>query len=479
MASRLSPTANLLRKSRLFTLPKALVPTEDPPTSKSQKSSDSATLPHPIRASIVTPASSLSRGDWGLKRSIPSKATSNKSDDPVIRMNSLDTFEHVTDFDSASDHTMTLQKIQELDLPVSLPSRVNYSSSMLPKHVSPFETECDNTHLNTEEQDPSFRQYRHAGPWLFAQTNSEFNQYLKTVGRDRDRLLGRLHKLLTEELTAKKRKEAQDNGEDLEAFEPVMISPREFQRYIKSLRVDPSALGPVIFKLLDLPTLPPIPSARMTSQYFAGPPTRLSSPMYATNVPPKTHPSAGLSYRRTHAPMYNHPRLGPQAHKRPVWARILRPRGRFRGRNGKAIAGIAGVTVEDLNALAFADQTAPAGLSSFDASIPGGGKYWANPVRISIDSKGSVNLSSFRASSNSMAPYGLYDYRKPSESGLRDVVARGGSPTVPTMNQRPATRQPLFMRRMKVNNVEQPRQDAEALARSLMGTIRGTTDKKD
>ena len=500
----------------MFALPEALTHPRDLPTAKSRHGSDSATLSYPIRASIATPASSLSRGDWGLKRPLPSKITSDKSSRPVVRVNEMDTFEHVTDFESASDHTRTLEKFQELNLPISLPNKVHYSSNIVPKHVSPFENHSDNTSLGekndptSEEYDPAFRTYRHAGPWLGRMSNSEFNAYWKEVMRGRGELLSKLRNKLNAKLTAEKKKAArvslrerlsakldelteeektaaQGNGIDLEnalnqdalkEYEviedklSVRLDDEQFNRYIKSLRADPAALGPVIFEMLDLPTTPPLPSARMTAEYFESPPTRLSSPIYASTGPPSTHPSAGLSYLRTPIAMYNHPKFGPQASPRPVEARILRPRGKFRNQQGKALAGIAGIVAEDLNALSFADQTAPAGLSSFDASIPGGGKYYANPIRAFFKQDGRIVLSSFKATANSMAPYNIEEYRKPSGSSAGDIGLRG-TRYVPSMDARSTRQQPSFMKSMNMDEVEQqPRQDTDSLARSLMRTIR-------
>ena len=461
-----------------------------------RRHSDTATIPYPIRASIVTPASSLARGDWGLKRPLPSKMTSDKSNRPVVRVISMDTFEHVTDFESAGDHSVTLEKFLELGLPISLPSRVNYSSSLIPRHDSPFETEYDNTaqnralllkrreqledgaggdgagdlrsHENAEEAIEhldrdlaSMRQYKYAGPWLAGQTNLEFNKYLNRVGRKAEILRSELRKRFEKKRVEETRKRAQDNGEDIEeALQQTLANlDAEYERYIKSLRADPSALGLVIYDLLDLPTNPPMPSARISSQYFASPPTRFSSAVYAYTGPPKTHPSAGLSYIRTHAAMSNHPQFGPQAQKRPVEARILRPRGRYRGRSGKAIAGIAGFTVEDTNSLAFVDQGAPLGLSSFDATIPGGGKYWASPVRAFMEPQGRLRLASFRASSGSMTAHKVENYGAES----RDVRYQ----------------QPLFVGKVADADGTEPKPDYSDLARSLMGTIRGTMNRKD
>lgn len=457
--TRLSPTANLLRKSRLFALPQALTPSQELPTSRVTHDSDSATLPHPIRASIVTPASSLARGDWGLKRPLPAKSTSQKSSRPVVRVNELDTFEHVTDFESAADHTVTLEKFQELHMPISLPFKVNYATSIVPRHQSPFESFVDNTDTSKNLEEPGAKQFRHSGPWLAGQSQAQFDAYLRKVRGEKPELLRKLREKYVEKRIAERKKQAQDNGEDLAALEPVQVSEEEFQVYLKSLRTDPFALGPVIFELLDLPSPPAVPSDRIGHSYFQSPGTKLSSGEYAVTGPPKTHPSAGLSYARSHALIYNHPSYGAQTYQRPVEARILRPKGKFKNKSAKAIAGVGGIAVEDLNAMTFIEQGSPPGLSSFDASIPGGGKYWVTPIRASVDSNGRIGLASYRASAAAKAPYRIEDYRKP--GSLSDAV-HGNQRFVPRLDRS----RPRTPRRRESNQGS-----TEDIAKNLMKTL--------
>ncbi|KAF2443148.1 hypothetical protein P171DRAFT_56264 [Karstenula rhodostoma CBS 690.94] len=116
----LSPTANLLRNSRLFSLPN---PLPRPPVTESyaagtQKISDTATLPFPTHQAIATTPRSLARGDWGLKRPLPSRSRIVQKSSPVVKVTQLDTIEHITDFDSASDHVRTRQKFEELSVPM-------------------------------------------------------------------------------------------------------------------------------------------------------------------------------------------------------------------------------------------------------------------------------------------------------------------------------------------------------------------------
>ncbi|KAF2243109.1 hypothetical protein BU26DRAFT_524071 [Trematosphaeria pertusa] len=116
----LSPTANLLRNSRLFSLPNPLPRPNVAETYGAgvQKVSDTATLPFPTHQAIATTPSSLARGDWGLKRPLPSRSHLVQTSNPVVRVKQLDTIEHVTDFDSAADHVRTRQKWEELGIPM-------------------------------------------------------------------------------------------------------------------------------------------------------------------------------------------------------------------------------------------------------------------------------------------------------------------------------------------------------------------------
>lgn len=391
-----------------------------------------------------------------------------------MRVHALDTYEHVTDFESAADHTITLEKFQELHMPMSLPARVNYATSMTPRHQSPFEANVDNTETSQDLTEPGAKQYRHSGPWLAGLTEAEFTAYLNQVRRQKPDLLQKLRERLETNRYAEIRKQAQDNGEDLEALQRPQVTEEEFHAYIKSLRGDPFALGPVIFELLDLPSSPAVPSERIGRKYYQSPATKLSTSEYAVAGPPKTHPSAGLSYTRSHALTYNHPQYGPQAFRHPVEARILRPRGRFRGRVSKAIAGVGGIAVEDLNAMTFADQGMPPGLTFFDATIPGGGKYWVTPVRASVDSEGRIGLSSFRASATAKAPYGIQDYVKPSVTSISEA-ARRDARVVPRLDRPQHNQARLRPLADDAQRREKPAKGTEDLVQSLMKNLNASS----
>lgn len=471
-AARLSPTANLLRKSRLFALPPTLSPPSDAATSRSVSESDSATLPHPIRAAIETPDSSLARGDWGLKRPLPAKSTSQKSTRPVVRVNALDTYEHVTDFDSAADHTITLEKFQELNLPISLPSRPDYSTAFARiSHRSPFEAQVDNTENSAELKTVGARQFRHSGPWLAGQSELEFERYLKDIRRKKPELLQKLRELYVAKRNAERRTMRLESTTVHTANTVDTVSDEDFTRYIKSLRADPRAMGKALYEILDLPSPPLVPSERISSAYFESPGTKLSSAEYAVSGPPRTHPSAGLSYSRTASFLYNHPLYGAQASQKPVEARVLLPRKRFRGRASKAIVGIGGIATEDIGAgSTFYDPDAPQGLGFYDSTIPGGAKYWVSPLRTSIDAAGKISLVHTRAKPSTRIAYGVSDYKTPTPTRILDI-ARGGIRRVPHLD-RASSRQSNFNTDSEPLPVNPPLESRDDITRSLLKTLR-------
>lgn len=430
--ARLSPTANLLRRSRLFALPPSLNPPAQPPTSNKIAESDTATLPYPIRASIQTPPSSLARGDWGLKRPLPAKSTTRSSSSPVVRVKDVDTFEHITDFESAADHTFTLQKWQELSLPVSLPTLQRDSTFGQGRHESVFESKSDRTDQSYGSKDQQYSRYKFEGPWLPGQTNAEFETYLKEIRHRKGELLGKLEEVLRKRLAAKSRRDAMDQGKDIsEAQETAKLSKSQLLKAIRELRSDPQALGPIVSGLLDLAPPPRVPGDRLTKKHFAPSPSNVSATAYADEGPPTTHPSAGLSYLRTQSHMDNHPIFGPQEHHKPVEARILRSKKPVQGNALKALAGVAGVVTEDINPHAFKEDNAPQGITFFNPDIPGGAKYWVRATRSSINSNGKIILATDRARDELKAVHGAMDTKKP----LPDVV-QGGDRTVSPLDSK-------------------------------------------
>jgi hypothetical protein len=230
-AARLSPTASLLRNSKLFTLPPSVSLPPVRPSAEAEAFSDTATTHYPTRAAIETPRSSLRAGDWGLKRALPLKSTT-KTSTPTIRLpGHIDSESHVTDFESAADHVVTLRKWQNVDpylvyksspnsardwriegvfkpnLDNTTETRIDSSrlpetkSHTVPDHLqrslqqfrSDQKAEAESRGLTATDYDqPAPRintasrhaRWKYTGPWLTGMTNSEFNTLLKHVTSD-------------------------------------------------------------------------------------------------------------------------------------------------------------------------------------------------------------------------------------------------------------------------------------------------------
>lgn len=451
-AVRLSPTANLLRKSRLFSLPPPLSPPIPPPTSNEVYESDTATLPYPTHAAIETSPSSLMRGDWGLKRNLPLKSTT-RSSTPVIRVKGVDTIDHITDFESAADHALTLQKWQEMHMPISLPpergstGHLGNRTSPLGVHRSVFDSTVDN---NRVQPGTNNKRWRFGGPWLAGTSESDFEAYiLHKVRTRKPEFMAKLYNDLLEEKRTEKRRIAMEKGEDHDIDQnPITVSDEDFRTHIKSLRQDPMRLGSIISRFLDLP--PPPSESRSdydkprlgkwgtatlraskqdTGEAYSDPATTA----YAHTGPPKTHPSAGLSYLRTAAHLDNHPILGPQAHHKPLQARILSSKKKVESSIMQAQVGVGGVVTEDINLQSSDRDNLAAGYRDpRGVSIPetgGGSKMWVRAVGAYLDSEGGINLKLDEAPRNLKAIHGAVE-----EEPLPDAV-RGEDRTVPRLDQ--------------------------------------------
>lgn len=341
-------------------------------------------------------------------------------------MKDVDTFEHITDFESAADHTFTLKKWQELSLPVSLPTLQRDSTFGLGRHESVFESKRDNTDKTAGSKSQPMSRYKFSGPWLAGQTDAEFDTYLKKLRRQKPEFMKKLENHLAYKKAVERRRDAMDRGADIEEAEkPVKLSKEELSETIRKLRNDPETLGPILSEILDLAPPPRVPGERLARKNFVPAPSNVSATAYADQGPPQTHPSAGLSYLRTLSHMDNHPAFGPQEYQKPVQARILRSKRPVQGNALKALAGVGGVVTEDINPHAFKEDNAPQGITFFNPDLPGGAKYWVRTTRSSIHPSGKIILATDRAPDTLKSIHGVSDQQKP----LPDVV-RGEDRTV-------------------------------------------------
>jgi Mitochondrial ribosomal protein subunit len=426
MAARnVSPGGALLRASRIFSIPAPLPKPASEIASTVLYNSDTATLPHPTHLTITTPPSSLSRGDWGLKRSLPLRSTT-KSSTPLIRVGSIDTLEHITEYQSAADHALTLQKWQEMNMPLSMPgTREDRAAKMSSRRIpggSVFEEDLSPNSAGRTAAKPDDMRWQFGGPWLARLTVGEFNEYVQKTIRERK---AEFHAFLKENKAREDTKAAQqaarEKGEDFQRpLTAKDITDEQLRIYVRELRRDPAALFRLIGFFLDLPPAPS-PSGFVAEQmaHFVesmniGPrgktPTirsedflPTSNSPYSETGPPKTHPSAGLSYLRTNNYIYNHPVHGPQERPPPIEGRIIMPKIPEK-QNFVPKVGIAGVvadaptgdgfTLATTSKSRYGQERRPTypGLSSLEPDRVGGSKLWLHPERATIDSNGQIDL---------------------------------------------------------------------------------------
>ncbi|KAL8382550.1 hypothetical protein RB595_006365 [Gaeumannomyces hyphopodioides] len=400
MGKPMSPGGALLRSSRMFSLPAPLKPPKNNVTTATQNISFSATTPYPTLQTVTTPSTSRSRGDWGFKRPLPLKSTT-KSSTPLIRVRQLDSSEQVTDFASAADHTLSLQKFQEMSIPVLIPkaTRRNFPSSIinLPT-TSVFEEEFDSTVMDqTRAHLLRDKRWRFSGPWLAGMAEGEFENYLKRkVAPRRSEFRWWLRKEIAAEKNKMAAAEAIDSGNagvDVPQVTAEDISSAELTEELRKLRDDRAKLYKVVGEFLDLapiqqkgPTISDMVEGNVLKAAES-----LGNP-YAEHGPPVTHPSAGISYLRTNAFIENHPVYGPQAHRRHVRARMLSITNAVASGPSAGKIGIGGFVAE--NPGPGYDNPGRRGRPlKFDHTIVGGRKMYVEPHSAVVDAKGNVKIT--------------------------------------------------------------------------------------
>ncbi|KAM7198567.1 Mitochondrial ribosomal protein MRP51 [Naviculisporaceae sp. PSN 640] len=394
-ARSVSPGGALLRASRMFSIPTPLPPC--PTTSPSEFRSDTATQNFPTHQIITTLESSRKQGDWGLKRPLPLRKTT-KSTQAMIRVKHVDSAEQVTDYASATDHGLTLQKFQELRLPVT-ELKTSHDGLDQRRMGAPGKSVFEND-TTDPAADIKFR-WKFQGPWLAGITLGKFNKWLEKEARPRR---VEFHAFLKEKIAAQKldaaQKEALDQGLEVpETVDPSSITDEQVTDYLRKLRTNDSyhELYKTVGQFLDLaPLEPPPASALNTGALNLGSrKTRedvevKSENPYAARGPPATHPSAGISYLRTNMYLDNHPVYGPQAAHPPIKARVLKPK--KGGYVGGGRIGAAGFVAN--NPFGDSEQNHSKGaMQNLDPNVEGGAKFWVHPLYAHVDSLGRVRAS--------------------------------------------------------------------------------------
>lgn len=410
-ASRtMSPGGALLRASRMFSLPQAIPSPPGDYQAATSYNSETATQNFPTLQTVTAPENFRQRGDWGFKRNFPMRSTA-KTSTPYLRVKQVDSIEHVTDFASAADHTLSLEKWQEMNIAITLPHFIPESatqtiSSLDIRPESVFESKYDFTALDSDKKAQAGQmRWKYGGPWLANMTQGEFQKYIKKDVRGRksefrqylrERLAPRLTQDLRDRATAKGGDEAAKVAEVAEV-RPGDITEEQLTDYLRELRQDRHALYEVVGEFLDLaPIESPMETDRLGDLAPMQTRTLERENPYALHGPPITHPSAGLSYLRTSAYLDNHPAYGPLKMHPPIKGRVFVSSYDANTLGKTGTLGIGGFIVGNKSTK---EEIRTSGATrSFDPSAYGGQKVWAQVYSAQVNSQGRVLLHAEEAS---------------------------------------------------------------------------------
>lgn len=447
MSVRLSPAGSLLRNSKLFALPTPIALPPAPPSSGQIANSNTATTIYPIYAAIASPRAALKHNDWGFKRPLPPKAAS-RTNHPIVRLvRGIDTSEHIADFESAADHALNLRKFNEMhqplihnssnqargrdvgvfrashdyttDVPATPPVHAPVTgvwpsiplaelTEQLPEGVRRTQQKYEDQKAEEDAalRDPAnaganqlmqttrtpkrapraqeIRRWRYDGPSLVQMSGMDFDAYLEGIG---DKQRAQLTERVQQRIRSERAMQSRDRGTTVADADAPEVSEREVQDYLRRLRNEPRQFGPIITELLDLPegTFAPARSARDPEVWEYGRST-LAAEAWQSTGPPRTHPSAGLSYVHTRSIANNHPTYGAQQDQNPVTARAVRHRIRVAGQD--ATYGVAGFIVP--KPTDYSSDTRA--LRDSHRPQPGGNKIPVLPSSSYVDERGSLIL---------------------------------------------------------------------------------------
>lgn len=386
----------------MFSLPAPVPAQVNNIASSSVNRSNSATLPYPTLQSVTTPSVSRARGDWGFKRPFPLKSTT-KTTTPIIRVKQVDTPEHVTDFASAADHSLSLQKFHEMNIPVVMPPlykpstrSINVADTTPRKSV--FEEIYDVTDIAPADRlKMSEYRWRFDGPWLAGMAEGEFSKYLRDKVKPRRAEFRQwLKGIVAQEMNQEADARAMENGEadkpsNLTAAD---VTDEQFTARLCELREDRVHLYKLVGRFLDLAPIAP-KTSKIPEQTGKKIMVSLAPAMnpYTGAGPPITHPSAGLSYLRSGAFIENHPLYGPQESHRHVASRVLLSSsglGTASNANVNVNIGLGGfVTNPPTNDAIFNNKS----NLRFNPDQFGGQKHYVEPLLAVIDSRGNVKIT--------------------------------------------------------------------------------------
>ena len=399
-----------------------------------------ATQQYPTRQAIVTPPSSLHRGDWGLKRPLPDKIQK-QSTTPNIRIIAADTIENFTEFESAGDHTRTLSKLQELNLAM-MTKRASVTNDI---QRSVFETDATPNSVKSPREgvashatDGVSSATHERAIALADMTEDEFERFLwEKIDRRRDEFVAFIKKEIDKEHSRAGKQKAIDVGSDVSKADEKAIPEEQFAAYIDLLHRNKGSATQLLPAILQFFGIAPIlqksdtriPAVVSTQKDFnlydalnvkkGTASTRLISNIgnllpgskmqrmsahevieLSRNESKETHnrhASLGISYNRSNAYIEMHPEIGPLQQHSPVPARVLQPRILLTRSNRHFLVGLAGVVAAGPNRTSHASNANKSNWtgnqgSVLDTETPGGETVYVNIQVASVDRHGRLDL---------------------------------------------------------------------------------------
>ncbi|KAI1817466.1 mitochondrial ribosomal protein MRP51 [Poronia punctata] len=395
-ATSMSPGAALLRTSRMFSVPAPIsVETQGSSTGRWNLKTKATTRPFPTHLTVTTTATSRLRGDWGFKRPLPRKTTTRQTY-PLLRIRQVDSIEHITDFESASDHSMTLKKFHELNLPISVPvPSKSAGSSHTASTKSVFEEDQDITAFEPDQAEAlENKRWKFKGPSLASMSDGNFQKWLDKVVRPRRAEFQQyLKEAYAAELTTSQQEHAVEHQLPVPPkVEASDITDEQFLEYLRHIRAEREIMFQHVSRFLDLA---PINKGGAYSR-LASSNTDGQNPYVVSGGPPITHPSAGISYLRTASFLENHPLYGPQKQHTSVKCRVVKPAASTIGRNlpDIGIAGFIANSVYDQKSHISGNRGTVRGkaLSNIDLDTRGGTKLYYKVDSASVTHTGRVAI---------------------------------------------------------------------------------------
>lgn len=333
-----------------------------------------------------------------MKRELP-MARLKKQIQPLIALTRLDAYEKVTEFRSVGGYYGTLRKWQAMDVPMMRRAGPNKAQSATTTSTdaieSVFEKKFDTLASPDAHRDD---RWRFKGPWVGAQPESEFLTFLeRDVRNKRAGFQEYMRAQCAAAINKKAKAEMFSRGvvDEAKVVTASDVTDEQFDDFMRQMRADRRDLFNYIRTYFDLPPRNPqhdgdlmkaMDGQGALSNFLSAVPRELSNSPYASNGPPKTHPSAGMYYTRTPAVTPNHFLHGPLKDPLPVLARVMPTQ-----RSKRRLLGVAGFIVAADTVADFDPLGKSRYLKQFERQH-GGEKSWVTTSSADVQPDGKIML---------------------------------------------------------------------------------------